>query len=280
MTTEIVAHAAERRVIEWPAPAATAGAGDEAEVRAMREAMQAGLVTIGGAGGDEIDAYLAHPLDGPSRGGVVVIHHMPGWDEATKEITRRFAAWGYAAICPNLHHRDAPGADPDDAAAASRANGGVPDERMLGDLGAAVEHLRGLEGSTGKVGTIGYCSGGRQSLLAGCRLPVDAAVDCYGAFVLGPPPEKLGLTWLPIREALGELGCPVLGLFGEEDRNPTPEEVTELDELLTALGKDHEFHRYPDAGHAFFAVDRPSYRQAAAVDGWRKVRDFFARHLS
>jgi carboxymethylenebutenolidase len=246
----------------------------------VREEMRAGLVTISGHGGDGIDAYLAHLVDGPPRGGVVVLHHMPGWDEATKEITRRFAAWGYAAICPNLHHRDAPGAEPDDAAAASRANGGVPDERMLGDVGAAVAHLRGLDPSNGKVGTIGYCSGGRQSLLAGCRLPIDAAVDCYGAFVLSPPPEQWGLTWVPIREALVDLRCPVLGLFGEQDKNPTPAEVAELDALLTEHGKEHEFHSYPDAGHAFFSVDRPPYRQAAAVDGWQKVREFFGRHLS
>jgi carboxymethylenebutenolidase len=242
--------------------------------------MQAGLVTITGAGGDEIDAYLAHPLDGPPTGGVVVIHHMPGWDFGTKEITRRFAALGYLAISPNLHHRDAPGAEPDDAAAASRANGGVPNDRFLGDAGAAAEYLRGLPQSNGKVGTIGYCSGGRQSLLAGCRLPIDAAVDCYGAFVLSAPPEQLGLDWEPIEDALGDLHVPLLGLFGDDDKNPTPEEVARLDAILTGHGKDHEFHSYPDAGHAFFSPDRPSYRQAAAVDGWTRIQDFFGRHLS
>lgn len=246
----------------------------------MRNAMQAGLVTITGAGGDEIDAYLAHPVDGPPAGGVVVIHHMPGWDAATKEITRRFAAMGYAAISPNLHHRDAPGAEPDDAAAASRANGGVPNDRMLGDVGGAVEHLRGLPSANGRVGTIGYCSGGRQSLLAGCRLPVDAAVDCYGAFVLGPPPPTLGLEWEPIEGDLADLSCPLLGLFGDDDKNPTPDEVAQLDAVLTGHGKDHEFHSYPGAGHAFFSVDRPSYRQAAAVDGWARIDAFYARHLS
>src|ERR1700754_5158116 len=104
----------------------------------MRNAMQAGLVTITGAGGDEIDAYLAHPVDGPPAGGVVVIHHMPGWDDASKEIVRRFATWGYAAISPNLHHRDAPGAAPDDAAAPSPANGGASDGQVGGSGGAAM----------------------------------------------------------------------------------------------------------------------------------------------
>jgi carboxymethylenebutenolidase len=241
--------------------------------------MRAGVVELTGAGGDEIVAYLAHPVDGPPAGGVVVIHHMPGWDEGTKEITRRFASWGYAAICPNLHHRDAPGAAPDDAAAASRANGGVRNAQLLGDVGAAVELLRGLPSSNGRVGTIGYCSGGRQSLLAGCRLPIDAAVNCYGAMVLSAPPPQWGIEWEPIEDALPDLRCPLLGLFGDDDHNPTPDEVAKLDELLTGYGKEHEFHSYPDAGHAFFSVDRPAYRQAAAVDGWAKIRDFYARHL-
>jgi carboxymethylenebutenolidase len=79
---------------------------------------------------------------------------------------------------------------------------------------------------------------------------------------------------------LPDLRCPLLGLFGNEDKYPTREHVDELDKLLTEYGKEHEFHRYDDAGHAFFAVDRPSYRPAAAVDGWQRIQDFFGRHLS
>jgi carboxymethylenebutenolidase len=211
---------------------------------------------------------------------VVVIHHMPGYDAATKEITRRFAAWGWSAICPNLHHRDAPGADSDDAAAASRANGGVPDERMLGDVAAAAEHLRTHPSSNGRVATIGFCSGGRQSLLAGCALHLDAVIACYAAFLLSPPPEDMGLVVPPVEPRLKDLSCPVLGLFGLEDKNPTPEEVVRLDQILTELGKEHEFHSFEDAGHAFFAVDRPAYRPAAATEGWRLVHAFLDTHLS
>jgi carboxymethylenebutenolidase len=70
-----------------------------------------------------------------------------------------------------------------------------------------------------------------------------------------------------------------LGLFGKEDSHPSPEQVTELDEILTAHGKAHEFHSYDDTGHAFFAVDRPAYRVAAANDGWDKIAGFYATHL-
>src|SRR5690349_9038370 len=106
--------------------------------------MRTRTVTITGHGGDEIPAYLAVPAgDGP-RGGVVVIHHMPGYDRATKEIVRRFAELGYDALCPNLHWRAAPNAAPDDAAAMTRAQGGVSDEQLLGDVAGAVAALRAL----------------------------------------------------------------------------------------------------------------------------------------
>jgi carboxymethylenebutenolidase len=242
--------------------------------------LRAETVRIQGAGGDDVEAYLAQPLDEGARGGVVVIHHMPGYDEASLEITRRFAAHGYLAICPNLYTREAPGADPDDAAAVARANGGVPDERLVGDVGGAAAYLRRLPASNGKVGTIGYCSGGRQSVLAGLSLDIDAAVDCYGAFVVGTPPEGFPLQVGPLDDRLGDLRCPLLGLFGVEDKYPSPEQVAELDRLLTQARKEHEFHSYDGAGHGFFATDRPSYRPEAAKEGWRRIWDFYGRHLS
>jgi carboxymethylenebutenolidase len=246
----------------------------------MSDAMRAETIEITGHGGDQIEAYLAQPTDGPATGGVVVIHHMPGYDEGTKEITRRFAARGYLAICPNLYTREAPGASPDDAAAAARAQGGVPDDRLVGDIGGAAAHLKGLGSSNGKVATIGYCSGGRQSFLAACRLDLDAAVDCYGAFVVAPPPEGLPLKVEPIVNLSPQLSCPLLGLFGAEDQYPAPDEVAQLEQALIDAGKTFEFHIYDGAGHAFFATDRPSYRPEAAGEGWRRIWEFFDHNLT
>ncbi|HEY2579319.1 MAG TPA: dienelactone hydrolase family protein [Streptosporangiaceae bacterium] len=246
----------------------------------MYDAMMAETVGIAGHGGDVIEAYLARPLGPGPYGSVVVIHHMPGYDVQTKEITRTFAANGYAAICPNLYTREAPGASPDDAAAAARAKGGVPDERLVGDVSGAAAYLRSLPSSNGKAGVIGYCSGGRQSFLAACSLPLDAAVDCYGAFVVGTPPEGMPLKVGPIIHLAKDLSCPLLGLFGDEDQYPSPEQVAELDAKLTELGKTHEFHSYAGAGHAFFAVDRPAYRPEAANDGWQRIWDWFGRYLA
>src|SRR4051794_10131263 len=122
--------------------------------------------------------------------------------------------------------------------------------------------------------------GGRQSVLAACSLDLDAAVDCYGAFVTGTPPEGFPLRVRPLDDVLDRLSCPLLGLFGVEDKFPTQDQVAELEKILTEHGKTYEFHSYDGAGHAFFATDRPSYRPEAANDGWRRIFAWFDRHLS
>jgi carboxymethylenebutenolidase len=246
----------------------------------MGDSLSARTIRIAGDGGDEIEAYLAQPEGDDQRGGVLVIHHMPGYDRATKEMVRRFAELGYDAICPNLHWREAPGADPADAAAAVRAAGGVPDARLVGDAAAAVAYLRGLPTSNGRVGVIGHCSGGRQSVLVACNVDVDAAVDCYGAYVTGEPPADHPLDVSNLVDQLPALRAPLLGLFGNDDKSPSPDQVAELDRILTAEGKAHQFHSYDDAGHGFFAVDRPSYRVSAANDGWDRISAFFHDRLA
>ena len=243
------------------------------------DAIRAETITITGNGGDQIEAYCAVPLAPGSRGGVVWIHHMPGYDRETKEFVRRLAASGYHTVCPNLYSREAPGAEPDDAAATARAAGGVPDDRLIGDVDGAVQYLANLDGANGKTGVIGHCSGGRQAFLAACSLKLDAAVDCYGAFIVEDPPEGMPASMKPILGLAPELSCPLLGLFGKDDRYPSPESVATLDAELSRLGKDHEFVSYEGAGHSFFSVDRPAYRVEAALDGWRRIDDFFAKHL-
>ena len=246
----------------------------------MFDAMTAGYARIEGHGGDEIETYLARPTAEGKWGGVVVIHHLPGFDRTTKEITRTFATLGYNAILPNLYWREAPGASPDDAAAVARAQGGVPDERLVGDVEGAARYLRSLPDSNGKVGVIGHCSGGRHAFLAACSLPLDAAVDCYGAFVVARAPSSSPYQPPPLLGIAGRLTCPLLGLFGADDSYPTPAENRELEAELSRLGKTFEFHTYEGAGHAFFHTGRPSFRPEAAADGWRRIQDWFGRHLS
>jgi carboxymethylenebutenolidase len=245
----------------------------------MSDSLSAETITIRGHGGDEVQTYVARPAGDDRRGGVVLIHHLPGYDRGTKEIARRLAELGYDTAMPNLYWREAPGAAPDDAAATARAQGGIPDERLVGDVAGAAEWLRSLPSSNGKVGVIGHCSGGRQSVLAACNLDLDAAVDCYGAFVVGSPPEGHPLRVTGLEDQLPNLRAPLLGLFGNDDKHPSPAEVDRLERILEDNGKTYEFHRYDDAGHAFFATDRPSYRVAAANDGWERIEAFFGKYL-
>jgi len=243
------------------------------------EALFAETVLMRGHRNDQIDAYLARPIGVPSVAGVVVIHHMPGWDGPTKEIARRFAHHGYAAILPNLHFREGK-ATPEENSASIRAAGGMPDDRTMGDVQGAIDYLRTLPYLNSKVGVIGYCSGGRQSYLAACTLRgIDAAIDCYGGGVVAKPEELTPRQPVAPIEFTQNLGCPLLGLFGVEDTRPSPEDTKKTEQALQKFGKSYEFHTYDAAGHAFFAVDRPQYRQAAAIDGWQKVFAFFGKHL-
>ena len=245
----------------------------------MYEGMLAETVTMHGASGEVINAYFARPL-GPGRfPGVVLIHHLPGWDEWYREATRRFAHHGYSALSPNLYFRDGHGS-PEDVAAKVRAAEGVPDDQAVGDVGGAMRYLRALPYINGKVGVFGTCSGGRHAYLTACRAKdVDAVVDCWGGRVVMSREELTPKQPVAPIDYTRDLSCPLLGLFGEEDKGPTPEQVTRHEEELKKYGKTYEFHMYPNAGHGFFYYDRPAYRQQQAVDGWRKVFAFLQKHL-
>jgi len=244
------------------------------------EGQIAETVTLRGHQGDLIDAYLARPLGGGLLPGVVVIHHMPGWDGPTKEIARRFAHHGFIAISPNLQFREGKGT-PEENSASVRAAGGMPDDRTMGDVQGAIDYLRALPYLNGKVGVIGYCSGGRQAYLAACTLRgIDAAIDCYGGGVVAKPEELTPRQPVAPIDFTKDLQCPLLGLFGVEDTRPSPDDTAKTEAALKQHNKTYEFHTYDNAGHAFFAVDRPHYRQHAAMDGWQKVLAWFGKHLA
>lgn len=243
------------------------------------EALLAETVHMRGHEDDQIDAYLARPLGGGPYPGVVVIHHMPGWDEQTKEIARKFASHGYVTISPNLHFREGQ-ATPQENSTSVREAGGMPDVRTMGDLQGAINYVRELPYLNGKVGIIGYCSGGRQAYLAACKLSgLNAAVDCYGGGVAAKPEELTERQPVAPVDFTQDMHCPLLGLFGREDTRPSPEEVARTEDALKRHGKTYEFHTYDNAGHAFFATNRPNYRPEAANDGWIKVFDWFAKYL-
>ena len=246
----------------------------------MHEAMQAETVTMQGAKGDQINAYFAKPLGTGPFPGMVLIHHAPGWDEWYRECTRRFAHHGYLAISPNLYFRDGHGT-PEDVGAKVRAAGGAADEQVLGDVEGAIKFLRGQPNLNGKVGVFGTCSGGRQAFLAACRLKgLNAAVECWGGRVVASKEELTPKQPVAPIDFTKDLSCPLIGLFGNDDKSPTPEQVNQHEAELKKHGKHYEFHRYDGAGHGFFYYDRPAYRQEQAMDGWKKVWAFLDTHLA
>lgn len=246
----------------------------------MYEGMLAETITIEGANGDTINAYYARPLGPGPFPAMVIVHHFPGWDAWYREATRTFAAMGYVALSPNLYFRLGHGT-PEDVGAKARAQGGVPDDEAVGDMVGAMRYLRAQPYVNGKVGIWGTCSGGRHSFLAACRSDgFDAAIDCWGGRVVMPP-ETLTDNW-PVAplDYTADLSCPLLGIYGNDDHSPTPEQVNILEAELQKFGKTYEFHRYDGAGHGFFYHHRPNYRQAQAVDGWSKIWEFLGRHLA
>jgi carboxymethylenebutenolidase len=244
------------------------------------EGMLAETVTLNGYQGELINAYFARPLGPGPYPGMVLAHHMPGWDEWYREISRKFAFHGYATVTPNLYFRAGHG-EPDDVAATVRAAGGFPDDQAVGDLHGALQFLRSLPYCSGKVGIFGTCSGGRHAYLAACRRPgFDAVVDCWGGRVVMPEEDLTANFPVAPIDYTRDLSCPLLGVFGEEDRNPSPEQVALHEAELKKYGKTYEFHMYPDAGHGFFTYDRPAYRQQQAADGWSKTFNFLEKYLA
>lgn len=244
-----------------------------------REGMIAETIDLQGHNGAMINAYYARPTGNGPYAGIVLVHHMPGWDEFYREMTRRFAAHGYAAICPNLYFRFGHGT-PDDVVARARGQGGLDDTTVIGDLTAARDFLKAQPNSNGRVGIIGTCSGGRHAYLTACTVGgFDAVADLWGGRVVMQESDLTPQMPVAPISLTPQLSAPLLGLFGNDDQNPSPAQVDLHEEELKKHGKTYEFYRYDGAGHGFFYYDRPAYRQQQAMDGWNKVFTFFGKYL-
>lgn len=243
------------------------------------EGMLAETITMNGYNGDTIHAYFSRPLGKGPFPSIILIPHMPGWDEFSRETARRFSQHGYSVICPDIYCRVGHGT-PDEIAVKARNAGGVPDDSVMGDCEGALKHLTSLPYSNGKVGVIGMCSGGRHAFLAACRVKgLHAAVDCWGGRVVASKEELTASHPVAPIDYTHQLGCPLLGLFGNDDHSPTPEQVDLHEEALKKYGKQYEFHRYDGAGHGFWYYHAPMYRPQQAMDAWQKTFEFFAEHL-
>jgi len=208
---------------------------------------------------------------GPAPG-IVVAQHAGGVDDFIRGMCDRWAEAGYVAIAPDLYHREEPGSSDDPMTRMNR----LRDRTIIADMNAAVEHAKSLpEVQAERLGVTGFCMGGRVAyLMASQNAAFKASVVFWGGNIMqawGSGPTPFDLT--------GKISCPVLGLFGDDDPNPTPADVAKIDAEMTRLGKPHEFHSYAGAGHAFMNENRPSYREEASRDAWLRCNDFFGRYL-
>jgi carboxymethylenebutenolidase len=239
----------------------------------------ASITTYPAGGGDQLHAYVVRPQTGGSAPGVVLVHHMPGWDEFSQEFAERLGRHGYMVICPDLYCRFGHGT-PDDVAAKVRAQGGVHDDSVVRDCEAALGWLRSQPEANGKVGVIGSCSGGRHALLAASRVGGFTAVaDLWGGGVVMSEDQLSPARPVAPIDYTKDLDVPLLGLFGNDDQHPNPEQVDQHEAELKKHSKAYEFHRYDGAGHGFFYYHTPMYRPEQAMDGWSKVFSFFESHL-
>jgi carboxymethylenebutenolidase len=228
--------------------------------------------------GDTLKAYATWPDGTTNLGAVVVIPDVRGLTTHYRDIARRFAGEGFFALAVDLYSREGPPELPD-MAAVTRWIRQLPDPRVLADLGAAVEFLASRpETARRPVGITGFCMGGQYALMAACSVPGLAAcvswygMLCYDERDAAKPASPLDLA--------PRLGCPYLGLFGEEDGLIPLTDVEALRDILSAAGKDFEIRTYAGAGHAFFNDTRPdAYRPGAAADAWPRAIAFFRRHL-
>ena len=217
------------------------------------------------ANGHDTEGYLAQPKSGGGPG-VIVLQEWWGLVPHIEDIADRFAAEGFVALAPDLYHGEK-ASGPDQAGKLMMA---LNIDRTEKDLAGAIDYLQQQPGVRGKgIGTVGFCMGGALSLFAASKNPeVAACVVFYG----GHP---------NVKPDLASLRAPVMGLWAGKDGFVTPEVVSQLDQQLTALGKRHEFHTYPNAQHAFFNDTRPEvYDPGASKDAWQRTIEFFKKELA
>jgi carboxymethylenebutenolidase len=229
--------------------------------------------------GTALRAYGAWRPGASPLPGLVIVPDVRGLTEHYRDIARRFAGEGFFALAVDLYSREGAPDLPDlDAIFAWIRQ--LPDPRVLGDLGAAVQYLATrADVRADRIGITGYCLGGQYALMAACSVPgLAACVSWYGMLRYAEHDERKPVSPL---ELAPRLGCPYLGLFGAEDALIPNADVDELRAILARAGKTFTIQSYAGAGHAFFNDTRPdAYRPEAAADAWPRAVAFLRTHLA
>jgi carboxymethylenebutenolidase len=230
-------------------------------------------------GGFNMPVYRAAPAGKTNAPLVLVVSEIFGVHEHIADVARRFAKAGYFAVAPELFVRQGDAQSYGEIGKLiAEVISKVPDEQVMTDLDATVAWAKGQGADTRKLGVTGFCWGGRITWMYSAHNPaVKAGVAWYGRLVgnANPlqPKHPIDLT--------GQLNGPVLGLYGGQDTGIPMSTVAQMQNALaegSRAAKASTFNVYPDAPHAFHADYRPSYRQAAAEDGWQRCLAWFKQH--
>ena len=228
--------------------------------------------------GSPMDVLLFEPEGSGRFPGVVVAQHIPvahaglETDPFQIDVGERLAGAGYAVSMPHFFHWWPKEADIEIKRKEFR------DDRAVADFKAAYDLLaKSDKVDASRIAVVGHCWGGRLCWLGACHIPTfKAAVMLYG----GRVKTGMGQGSVPLIGLAGRIPCPMMGLFGNEDQNPTPDDVNDMDAALTEAGVAHEFHRYDGAGHGFQDYTNASrYRRQASDDAWGKLLGFLDREL-
>ena len=225
----------------------------------------------------EIPAYYARPKGAGPFPTVLVVQEIFGVHEHIKDVCRRFAKQGYLAVAPALYAREGDVSKMSDIGEImSKVVSKVPDAQVMQDLDATAAWAKAEgKGDTGRLGITGFCWGGRIVWLYAEHNPdLKAGVAWYGR-VAGDTDDLHPKN--PI-DLVGELKCPVLGLYGGKDQGIPVASLDKMREAAKQAGKTVELQVYPEAGHGFNADYRPSYDEAAAKDGWQRCLAWFKDH--
>lgn len=231
--------------------------------------------------GNLVEGYLAEPRHQTNNPAIVVIHEAFGQTEHMRDLCRRFANVGFAALSVNLYARIG-SPDPNNMSDVMQKMFGLSDQEAVHHVESAISWLSQNPVNAPKIGVIGFCSGGRHSLLVACQSTVvDAAVDCWGGNITRATPDAITTPErpVPVIDMVADLHCPLFAVFGAEDQNPSPQDAQMLQERLIQHGKPSTVKVFANAGHAFLADYRPSYREGPAFELWPQIVEFFHRHL-
>jgi carboxymethylenebutenolidase len=214
-----------------------------------------------------VKGYLVKPGGTGPFPAVIVIQEWWGLDAQTKSIADRFAKEGYLVFAPDLYHGELAQLGDGDTALKLLQKYAPQAET---DLTTMFDALKSHSDCNGKIGSVGFCFGGRMSLLLSTLRPLDAVCTFYG-----------GGMQTVFDQLRSNLKAPVLGFFGDADESIPAGTIEEFDKLLEEVGVEHEVITYPNSGHAFFRDSDPGvYKPEAARDAWERTKRFFARHLN